>query len=127
MPKTAQGEIKPLFTNQMYDRLKWVVVVFLPAFASLYFGMAQILELPEPEKVVGSIALLTTFLGTLLKISDKSYNASDAKFDGALIYTPSEEKDIYSFEVGNLDELHDKEVLTIKVDKKGESRRVQGL
>lgn len=59
----------PILSNRVYDFLSWVVVIALPALGALYFGLAQIWGLPYAEEVVGTITIVATFLGTLLKVS----------------------------------------------------------
>lgn len=60
-------------SNKLYDTLKFIASIVLPATSSLYFALANIWNLPFGEEVVGTIAVITTFLGTLLQISSKSY------------------------------------------------------
>ena len=75
----------------MYDFLKKVVTIVLPAISSAYFALAQIWDFPNPEKVVGTLAILTTFLGTLIGISTVKYNNSPDAFDGSVVITPKED------------------------------------
>lgn len=70
--------------NKTYDVLKWVALIFLPAVGTLYFALAQIWHLDYGPEVVGSVIALDTFLGAILQISTKSYNKSDAKYDGVI-------------------------------------------
>lgn len=72
-------------SNNAYDIAKDVTTIGLPAIATLYFGLAQLWGLPAAEEVTGTIALLTTFLGTLLKISTRKYMASDEPYDGDIV------------------------------------------
>jgi hypothetical protein len=74
-------------SSPTYDIMKRIVQVVLPALASLYFGLAQIWGLPKTEEVIGTIAIVTTFLGFVLGISTKTYNESDAAFDGTVVVT----------------------------------------
>ncbi len=60
-------------SNKWYDRLKWVAQILLPAIATLYFGLAQIWNLPYGEEVVGTITVIDTFLGAILGISNMQY------------------------------------------------------
>jgi hypothetical protein len=71
-------------SSQAYDIIKWLAQIGLPALGSLYFALAQIWGLPNAEKVVGTIVVVDTFLGALLSLSSRSYNASEAKFDGSI-------------------------------------------
>lgn len=60
-------------SNKAYDVLKWITLIVLPAIASLYFGLAQIWGFPYGEQVVGTIAVVCTFLGAILGISSANY------------------------------------------------------
>lgn len=61
-------------TDKMYDVLKWVAQILLPAVATLYFAIAQIWGFPYGEEIVGTITAIDAFLGTLLGISTYQYN-----------------------------------------------------
>lgn len=69
----------------VYDKLKLIVQIILPGIGALYFGLAQIWGLPDAEKVVGTVSLITVFLGSIVAISAKRYNNSDARFDGVIV------------------------------------------
>lgn len=60
--------------NKVYDVLKWIALVFLPALGALYFGLSQVWGLPYGEEIVGTITLIDTFLGALIGISNINYN-----------------------------------------------------
>lgn len=60
--------------SKVYDVLKWIALVFLPALGALYFGLSQIWGLPYGEQIVGTITLIDTFLGALIGISNINYN-----------------------------------------------------
>lgn len=64
-------------SNKTYDILKYIALIVLPAISALYFGLAQIWGWPYGEEIVGSIAVIDTFLGAILQISADSYNKSD--------------------------------------------------
>lgn len=59
--------------NKVYDILKWIALVVLPAIATLYFALAGIWHLPYGEEIVGTIMAIDTFLGALLGISSVNY------------------------------------------------------
>lgn len=61
-------------SNKLYDVLKWIAMVLLPALGTLYFALAGIWDLPMGEQVVGTITAIDTFLGILLGISNAQYN-----------------------------------------------------
>lgn len=62
--------------NKVYDVMKWIVMIVLPALSALYVGLGSIWGCPYIEQVAGSISCVTVFLGALLGISSASYNKS---------------------------------------------------
>lgn len=62
-------------SNKVYDILKFIAQVVLPALAVLYLGLAKIWGLPYGEAIAGTIMLFDEFLGTILHVSTKKYNA----------------------------------------------------
>lgn len=60
-------------SNKMYDTLKWIAQILLPAIGTLYFAIAQIWGLPYAEQIVGTITALDAFLGAVLGISSRAY------------------------------------------------------
>ena len=60
--------------NGLYDCLKWITMILLPALATLYFALSGIWGFPYAEQIVGTIAAVETFLGALLGISTIQYN-----------------------------------------------------
>lgn len=63
-----------MLNNKVYDVLKWVALILIPAVGALYFGLAQIWGFPYGEEIVGTLTLIDTFLGALLGISTVQYN-----------------------------------------------------
>ena len=66
-------------SNKVYDKLKWVAQILLPALATLYFTISNIWGLPYAEQIVGTIAAVDTFLGVILGISTIKYNKKNEK------------------------------------------------
>jgi len=62
-----------VFSNKVYDVLKWIAQYFLPAVGTLYFTLASIWNFPYGEQVVGTITAMDTFLGVLLGLSSSQY------------------------------------------------------
>lgn len=91
-----------LLSNATYDRLTFIVQTVLPALATLYFTVGMIWGLPSVEEVVGTAAALATFGGVVLRRSNKTYMASDARFDGdAVIEVDEEGGMLYSLELNS--------------------------
>lgn len=69
-----------IMSDKLYDTLKWIAQIALPALGTLYFALAATWGLPYGEQVVGTITAIDTFLGALLGISSaKYYKAQDAE------------------------------------------------
>lgn len=60
-------------TNKVYDRLKFIAQIVLPAAGTLYFALSSIWGLPYGEQIVGTITAVDAFLGALLGISSNQY------------------------------------------------------
>ena len=61
-------------SDKIYDVLKWVALIFIPALGTLYFALSAIWGLPYGEQIVGTLTAVDTFLGALLGISTYQYN-----------------------------------------------------
>ena len=60
--------------SKIYDVLKYVAQIILPALATLYLTLAGIWGLPFGEAISGTIMAIDTFLGVALRISTNNYN-----------------------------------------------------
>ena len=61
-------------SDKVYDILKWIAQILLPALGTLYFALSSIWGFPYGEQIVGTITVLDTFLGVILGISTIQYN-----------------------------------------------------
>lgn len=106
-----------MLTNRAYEVLKKLVQIILPALSALYFGLASIWDFPNAEEVVGTIAVITTFLGAVIGVSTAQYNKSDAAFDGNMVVVPREdEPTMFSLELKTPpDEMLDKNDIRFRV------------
>ena len=62
-------------SNKVYDILKFIAQIVLPALATFYLAIAAIWGLPYGEQIAGTIMAIDTLLGTILGVSTKKYNA----------------------------------------------------
>ena len=62
-----------MMSNKVYDVLKWIAQLLLPALGTLYFALAGIWGFPDGEQIVGTITAVDTFLGVILGISTAQY------------------------------------------------------
>ena len=69
--------MKTLFSNKMFDILKWCVLILFPALTTAYVGLSAIWGWPFAEEVAKTSAVICAFLGTLLGISNLQYKAGE--------------------------------------------------
>lgn len=62
--------------DKVYDILKWLVMICIPALTVAYVGLANIWNFPYPKEVAETSAIICTLLGALLGISTAEYNKS---------------------------------------------------
>lgn len=60
-------------SNKVYDILKYIAQIGLPALGALYFALSTIWGFPYGEQIVGTITAIDAFLGALLGISTVQY------------------------------------------------------
>ena len=63
-----------ILSDKIYDALKWVTMIVLPALATAYVGLASIWGWPYADEVAKTTAVVCTLLGALLGISTAQYN-----------------------------------------------------
>ena len=66
-------------SNRVYNILKWIAQILLPAIGTLYFALAQIWGFPYAEQIVGTVTAIDCFLGALLGISTAMYKKNGIK------------------------------------------------
>ena len=64
--------------DKIYDILKWIALVVLPALATLYGALAPTWGWPYAEEIVYTITAVDAFRGALLGLSNLQYKV-DAK------------------------------------------------
>lgn len=60
--------------DKLYDILKWMALVVLPALGVLYAGLAACWGWPYAEEIPTTIMLVEAFLGAILGVSTAQYN-----------------------------------------------------
>lgn len=71
------------FNNKVYNVLKWVALILLPALSTLIMTLGDIWAIPYKEQIALTITAIDTFLGAILAISSASY-----KGEGKLAIDP---------------------------------------
>ena len=84
-----------IIPNNVYDILKWIDLIVLPAIGTAYAGLAQIWGFPYPEEITGTIMILCALLGSLLGISSATYYKASGSIE-----MPKDEQEVDNTEVG---------------------------
>jgi hypothetical protein len=64
-------------SNKLFDTLRFLQTVLLPAIGTLYFALADIWGLPYAPQVVGTITALTAFLGAFVEYKRQTWEGND--------------------------------------------------
>lgn len=63
-----------MISNKMYDVLKWITMICIPAVTTAYVGLSAVWGWPYATEVAKTSAVICTLLGALLGISTAQYN-----------------------------------------------------
>jgi hypothetical protein len=69
------------FPDKLYDILKWITLIVIPALTTAYVSLAPVWGWPLADEVAKTSAAVCTLLGALLGISTAQYN-KDKPLDG---------------------------------------------
>lgn len=72
--RLGKGSERVKISNEVYDVGKWVVWIFMPAFAVFIGGVGDLYGFFDPAVVVSTINLVAVFLGSVLQISSQNYH-----------------------------------------------------
>lgn len=61
--------------DKIYNVLKWIVIIVLPAAATLYAALAPLWGWGYADAIVKTVTAVDTFLGAVLCISSVKYHA----------------------------------------------------
>lgn len=104
-------------SNKVYDVLKQIAQIWLPALGTLYFTLSGIWGLPAAEQVIGTITAVDTFLGVGLHLQSGKYTPGTA---GKIIVdsTTDPNKKVYQFQLeGDVEKVIDgKKTITLDVE-----------
>lgn len=59
--------------NKVYDILKWITLVALPATTTLWLALSTVWGWEYREAIAGTLTAITAFLGTILGVSSVQY------------------------------------------------------
>lgn len=62
-----------IMNNKVYDVLKWIALIFMPAAIAFYAALSGIWGWPYGEQIVGTLSAIEVFMGAVLQISSANY------------------------------------------------------
>lgn len=65
--------IRMTLPNNIYDILKWVAMIVLPALATAVSTIFGLWDIPYSEPIAGTITAIATFMGAILMVSSANY------------------------------------------------------
>ena len=86
----------PWLSDDTYTKLEYTARVVLPALATLYLALGTIWSFPYGPQVVGTIVAIDTFLGVFIGLAQKSYDSSDAAYNGSIVVTKTSDGTVLS-------------------------------
>ncbi|UVK58694.1 holin [Arthrobacter phage GantcherGoblin] len=117
----ADHAVEPLpfgfnLPDSVYNVIRAIVEVILPGLSIAYYGLAHTWGLPHADEVAATLAIISAFCVTILKLSRRVYNAVNATgpaTDGTLVVS---EEGIHGAVLDTLPEdIANKDLVTFKV------------
>ena len=63
-----------ILPNKLYDILKWLVMIVIPAAATLYAALGEVWGFPYIQEIGITATAICTFIGAIIGISTVEYN-----------------------------------------------------
>ena len=63
--------------DRLYNILKWLCMIVLPAAATFYAALAAVWALPYSREIVTTVTAAAAFIGALLGISTAEYRKEE--------------------------------------------------
>ena len=74
--KTAASEdMQGFLPDHVYDILKWVAIIVMPALSTFIIGLGGIWSLPYAGQAAATVTAVGVLLGALLGLSSVKYNS----------------------------------------------------
>ena len=65
-------------SNKVYDVLKWIALIAMPAIIGLYSTLSSVWGWSYGEQIVATMAAFEIFLGAVLQVSNSKYKKTNA-------------------------------------------------
>lgn len=74
----------PVLPDKIYNLLKWLCIIVLPALAKLIVGVFSIWNIPYGPQISDTITYVALFLGAVLCISQIGYDKVQSAIDAGV-------------------------------------------
>ena len=71
---TTEGP-RALLPDHVYDILKWVAIIVMPAISTFIVGLGGIWSIPYAGQLAATVTAIGVLLGALLGLSSVKYNS----------------------------------------------------
>lgn len=116
-PEPMNNEQPGFLSERVYNALRFTALIMLPALGAAYFTLAEIWGLPKAQEVVGTIVVIDTFAGVLLRAARRSYEGSEARFDGTLVVERHPEGEAITNVALDSTAVAGKDEIVVKIDR----------
>lgn len=65
-------------SNKLYDALRFIADLLLPALGTLYAALSEIWGFPYKEQIVGTVLAVVAFMDAILKVAKNKYDKAQA-------------------------------------------------
>lgn len=62
--------------GKLYEALKWIAIIFLPALAGFIPKLFSIWGIPYGSQIGETVSVINTFIGAIICVSTINYNKS---------------------------------------------------
>ena len=69
-------------SNKLYDTLRFIADLLLPALGTLYAALGQVWNFPYVEQIVATVMAVVAFMDAVLKVSKTKYDKTQQNLNG---------------------------------------------
>ena len=71
-----------IMSNKIYDFLRFIADLLLPALGTLYAALGEIWGFPYKEQIVGTVLAVVAFMDAVLKVAKNKYDKAQQNING---------------------------------------------
>lgn len=108
---------EPLFSDAIYKTIRRLAEYGFPALIALYFALSEAWHWGNQAEIMASLAAVNVFLGAVVGVSRRTWQNSDAPYDGDLVIdTRDPDRDLATLDLTTMPEdIRDMNAATFRV------------